>query len=246
MHERRYFFHSQNRERDDPQVYSPGEVLSTTFDYALEMNLFKEMPAGRQLVRARFEGNGPPLESPQDLGPPPAEKAIQSNRMSPAGIPMFYACEDEETALKETATHPGRFALGRFETLRPTIILDLTGIPPLPSLFEGVSDSAEVDPRRALTFLHHVAEEISRPVKKDESVHIHYVPTQVVTEFIRDQLTWGDTPIDGIKYQSSVLPGHVSYVLFADQGSVESTTTRHITSDPWLRLVEVSHRAYGG
>ena len=246
MHERRFFFLSQDRESDDPEVYSPKEVLSTIFNYALEMDLFKGVPAGRQLVRARCEGNGPPLETPQDLGPPPADKATRSNRMSPAGIPMFYASEDEETALRETSSGPGKFAVGTFETLRPITILDLTDIPPIPSLFEGVSDSVEIIPRQALTFLHHIAKEMSRPIKRDAGVHINYVPTQVVTEFIRDQLTWGDTPIDGIKYQSSVHPDHVSYVLFANEGSVESTPDRPIGYDPWLRLVEVNHRVVDG
>ena len=246
MHERRYFFLGQDRESDDPEVYSPREVLSTIFDYAQEMDLFKELPAGSQLVRARCEGCGPPLETPQDLGPPPAEKATQSNRMSPAGIPMFYACEDEETALKEISSDPGKFAVGRFETLRPITVLDLADISPIPSLFEGISDSAEVIPRRALTFLHHIAEEMSRPIDRDDRIHINYVPTQVVTEFIRDQLTWGDAPIDGIRYQSSVYPGHVSYVLFANEGDVESTPDRPIGNNPWLKLVEVNHRVVDG
>ncbi|MGQ0713964.1 MAG: RES domain-containing protein [Gemmatimonadaceae bacterium] len=34
-----------------------------------------------------------------NLGPPPTEKAIYPNRMSPAGISMLYAAEDEETAI---------------------------------------------------------------------------------------------------------------------------------------------------
>ena len=242
MHEQRFFFLGQDRESDDPEVYSPREVLSTIFDYAQEMGLFKELAAGRQLVRARFEGNGPPLESPQDLGPPPAKKAIQSNRMSPAGIPMFYACDDEETALRETSSGPGRFATGRFETLKPITVLDLTGISPIPILFESISDSAEVIPRRALTFLHHIAKEMSRPIERDDRVHVNYVPTQVVTEFIRDQLTWGDTRIEGVRYQSSVHPGHVSYVLFANEANVESTSDKPIGYDPWLRLVEVNHK----
>ena len=241
-HERRYFFLGQNRDSDDPEVYSPGEVLSTIFDYAQDMGLFKELPAGSQLVRARREGNGPPHETPQDLGPPPAEKATQSNRMSPAGIPMFYACEEEETALRETSSGPGKFAVGRFETLRPITILDLTNIPPLASLFKRLSDSAEVIPCRALTFLHHIAKEMSGPIDRDDRVHISYVPTQVVTEFIRDQFTWGDSPVDGIKYQSSVNPDHVSYVLFANEGNVESIHDRPIGYDPWLKLVEVNHR----
>ena len=246
MHERRYFFLGQTRENDDPQVYSPSEVLGTIFNYAQEMGLFKELPSGSRLIRARCEGNGPPLKTPQNLGPPPAEKATQSNRMSPAGIPMFYACEDEETAIKEVSSAPGKFAVGKFETLRPVIILDLADIPPIPSLFEAISDSAEVIPRRALTFLHHIAEEISRPIERDNRVHINYVPTQVVTEFIRDQLTWVDASIDGIRYQSSVHTSHVSYVLFANEGDVASTSDRAIRNDPWLKLIEVNHRTSDG
>ena len=241
MHERRYFFLGRHRDSDDLEVYSPAEVLSTIFDYAQQMDLFKVLPAGSQMLRARWEGNGPPLETPEDLGPPPAEKATQPNRMSPAGIAMFYACADEETALKETASRSGKFAVGRFQTLRPTTILDLTDIPPIPSLFEFLPDSAEVHPRTALTFLHHVAQEISRPVDKSDSVHVKYVPTQVVTEFIRDQLTWGATPIDGIKYQSSVDPEQASFVLFADQSNVKSTTDKPLGYDPWLKLDRVSH-----
>ena len=246
MHERRYFFLGQDRESDDPEVYSPGQVLSTIFDYAQEMGLFKDLPAGSRLVRARFEGKGPPIETPQDLGPPPAEKATQSNRMSPAGIPMFYACDDEETALRETSSGPGQFAVGSFETLRSVIVLDLTRIPPVPSLFGRISDSEEVNPRRALTFLNHIAKEMSGPIERDDRVHISYVPTQVVTEFIRDQLTWDGTSVDGIRYESSVHPGHVSYVLFANEGNVESTRDKSIGYEPWLKLVEVTHRVVDG
>ena len=249
MHERRYFFLGQDRESDEPDVYSPREVLSTIFDYAQEMGLLKELPAGNKLVRARWESNGPPLETPHDLGPPPPERAIQPNRMSPAGIPMFYACKHEETALRETSSGPGKFAVGTFETLRPITILDLTCVPPIPGLFEGRSDSAEVISRRTLTFLHHIAKEMSRPIEKDNKIHISYVPTQVVTEFIRDQFTWGGTRIDGIRYESSVHPCHDSYVLFANEGNVESAPDgpyRPTSYDPWLKLVEVKHRVVDG
>ena len=48
---------------------------------------------------------------------------------------MFYGCEDEDAALKETASRRGYYAIGRFETLRSATLLDLTAIPPIPSLF---------------------------------------------------------------------------------------------------------------
>ena len=114
----------------------------------------------------------------------------------------------------------------------------------IPSLFAHISDSAEVYPRTALRFLHHIAREISRPIERDDKVHVTYVPTQVITEFIRGRVTWGDTPIDGIRYQSSVHLGHYSYVLFVNQSDVESTGRQKYGMGPWLRLVEVIHRMF--
>ena len=245
MHERRFFFLRNDGNSYEPDVYSPGDVLRTIFEYAQQMDLFKEMPSGARLVRARREGRKPHLETPEELGPPPSDKANQSNRMSPAGVPMFYGCDDEDTALKETASGPGYFAVGRFETLRPATLLDLTAIPAIPSLFDPVPDSTEVPPRKALMFLHHVAREVSRPIERDDRVHVDYVPTQVVTEFVRDQLTRGNSRVDGIKYFSSVHQGHVSYVLFADQSNVLSTPESRWSEDHWLKLSETKHKWTG-
>ena len=242
MHERRFFFLHAEEDPYELGVGNPGEVLQTIFEYAQHMDLFKDLPSGALLWRARWEACNSQRETPEDLGPPPVEKANQSNRMSPSGIPMFYACDDQKTALKETASGPGYFALGQFETLRPAILLDLTDIPPLPTLFESVSDSLEVVPRKALLFLHHVASEVSRPIERGKRIHVDYVPTQVVTEFIRDQLTWEESRVDGIKYSSSVRPGHVSYVLFANQGNILSTPDSSRSEDQWLRLTDVEHR----
>ena len=88
MHNRRFFFMDIDRDTNDPHIYNPAEVLQTIFDYAQQMGLFIQIPQGIQLFRARWEGCKPHLETPQDLGPPPLKKATQSNRMSPAGIPM--------------------------------------------------------------------------------------------------------------------------------------------------------------
>ena len=241
MHNRRFFFLADDGDPDDPEVYSPGKVLRAIFEYAQEMGLFKEIPTGTQFLRARCEGCEPHLETPEELGPPPAEKANQSNRMSPAGVPMFYGCEDEDTALKETVSGLGYYAIGRLETLRSASVLDLTAIPPIPSLFDWVADSTEIQPRRILKFLHHIAREVSRPIERGNREHVEYVPTQVVTEFIRDQVTSGNSRVDGIKYSSSVHPDHVSYVLFANQGSIEGASESQWSGDVWLRLTETKH-----
>ena len=46
--------------------------------------------------------------------------------MSAPGIVMFYACDEINTALLEVAQGPGSFAVGRWRTLMPAIVLDLT------------------------------------------------------------------------------------------------------------------------
>ena len=221
MHERRYFFMDNQGDPYEADVFSPAEILQTIFEYARNMGLFLEFPSGSRLVRVRKEGDGERYDSPGELGPPPYAAAEQANRMSPAGIPMFYGCDDDDTALLEVAEGPGSYALGEFETKRPAILLDLTNIPEVPSLFEPVHDFQEVYPRRELSFLHHISREISRCVKRDDRVHIEYVPTQVVTEFIRAKVMLGESRIDGIRYNSSVNKRHVSYVLFADQSNVD-------------------------
>ena len=241
MHERRHFFMEDKGNPYELDSLNPAEVLNAIVDYAEHMGLFTSLPAGTQLLRARCESAESTFETPGELGPPPANKANQPNRMSPAGIPMFYGCDEEETALREIATRPGHFAIGTFETLREATILDLTALPPVPGLFAEVPDGAEVPPRRALRFLHHIADEVSRPIERGDRVHVEYVPTQVVTEFICTQATSDGSRIDGIKYGSSVHLGHASYVLFADQSNVDGTSVPEWLSDPWLRLVDVQH-----
>ena len=239
MTERRCFF--MDYEDDDYEVYSPGEVLRAIFDFAQHSDLFKILPVGTRLFRARCEGRGPRLETPEELGAPLADRAIQANRMSPAGIPMFYACDEEATALKETANGPGCFAVGQFELTRDAILLDLTALSPVPSLFVRMSDSVEIRPRKALKFLHHVANQVSLPIERGDRNHVDYVPTQVVTEYVRSRITWEGFRIDGVRYESSVHPGHASYVLFANQANIHSTTAKQLPEDRWLKLLSVSH-----
>ena len=242
MHRRRFFFESYGREPHEDNL-SPGEFLERVFEYTESYDLFQPLPAGTRLFRARIQEPGTKLMSAQELGPPPKEYATQSNRMSPPGIPMFYGCDLPETALRETATNKeGRFAIGCFTTRRPAVILDLTKVPPVPSLFQLFPNSRRFRPRQALGFLNHVADEISRPIERDDRVHFNYIPTQVVTEFVRSKLARGDTPIDGIKFQSAVHPQNSSYVIFAGQENLLPAPegSRPWDTDRWLEIISVS------
>jgi hypothetical protein len=241
-HQRRYFF-TQRRKREDSELYSPGEILKFIFSFAEEAGAFVKLPQGTHLFRARYQPSGEAYETAGTLGPPPLEHAIQTNRMSPPGIVMTYVSDDPGTALAETAVKLGSFAIGEFVTERDALILDLTQLPPVPSAFEELSDTLEYDPRPRLSFLHSISREISRPIARDDRVHIEYVPTQVVTEYVRTAVIIDGRPVDGIRYRSSRRKGQTSLVLFADQDNVildpeERREFYHFAKDRWLRLLK--------
>ena len=57
--------------------------------------------------RARYEPDGQHFTFAEALGPPPENRANQTNCMSPPGIVMTYVADDENTALADTANGPG-------------------------------------------------------------------------------------------------------------------------------------------
>ena len=132
MHHRRFFFEDyEDNPADDDR--SPRVLLERIFECAENYDVIRVLPAGTMLFRARHQAPNTKLTSAQELGTPPKKSANQANSMSPAGIPMFYASDKAETAVRETAKRCGRFALGLFETRRAATILGLTEIPPVPS-----------------------------------------------------------------------------------------------------------------
>lgn len=236
----RYFF-VQSKRDDDEEIYGPREILQLIFSYAKREGAFVTIPRGTHLYRARHQPAGETYASAAQLGSPPAERAIQTNRMSPPGIVMTYLADDAETALAETANAPGTFALGEFVTERDALILDLTQLPPVPSVFAELSDTLEYDPRPPLNFLHAISREISRPIARDDRVHIEYVPTQVVTEYVRTTVTIGKQAVEGIRYKSSRAGARTAVVLFADRSNLvlekgEQPQFYHLEKDHWLRL----------
>ena len=127
-------------------------------------------------------------------------------------------------------------------------MLDLTNIPTIPGIFEHDPSSSLYPNRSALTFIRHIASQISQPIDRDYRIHVEYVPTQVVTEFLRAQEVWQGERIDGIKYTSSLHPNHASYVLFANQSHIliespddQSEKQPWKEEERWLKLVSVSH-----
>lgn len=130
------------------------------------------LPAGTRLYRVR----GPiPTKTfgVLDLGAPPPQVAIQTNRMSPAGVVMTYVSETAATALAETAgsnhTSACSWVVGKFALTTDLAVLDLSKVPPVPSIFD-LERSRDCD---VLIFLRQFAKEVSRPIARAHSFSGH-------------------------------------------------------------------------
>jgi hypothetical protein len=244
-HERRFFFSRHRQYRDDDEIFSPEHVLEIIFEYAETIGLIRKLSRGTRLYRVRkLIGES---RTALDLGPPPPDKAWQQNRMSPAGISMLYASEDSETALRETVDKTGLYTVAEFATERDAIIIDFAQLPRIPSLFEPIWDTMEYDPRRLLIFLHTLGREFSKPIIRDDRVHIEYVPTQVVTEYLRGMKTGEGTSIDGIRYGSARHDGGASLVLFCDPNNLmlpkeQQKEFYNLHRDRWIDLIGYQDR----
>lgn len=173
------------------------------------LNLVKQLPEGTEVYRGRLVNRRDEIDPPtiEKLGPPLGRHAA-ANRMSPAGISMFYAAEDVQTAIAEIASHDIKpmAMMGTFQLKKVLWVLDLT---------QGVSPfrARSYEDILKIYFLQHFEEALAAPTIPDSASHdqIDYAPTQIVTEYIR----WAsETPVDGIAFRSSQTSCK-NYVFFA-------------------------------
>jgi hypothetical protein len=254
-HERRYFFLRKARKRRYyvDEYLSASDLLRFISESVNEHDLVKILPKGSLVYRARRQKPGQIFASPYDFGPPPVASATRPNRMSPAGIVMFYGSDDPATAVAEIDEDPALgIAIGTFKLTRDATILDLTKLPKRLGFFEQQSDSSSVD-RYALDFLHRFVKSLSEKVEPGTREHIDYVPTQVVTEWFRTAFRHRRKLIDGIRYISAQRTNGKSVVLFANQfdvvlspgeikdlakaRSIEEWEIRIRHENAWLKLV---------
>ncbi|HEX8513014.1 MAG TPA: HEPN-associated N-terminal domain-containing protein [Allosphingosinicella sp.] len=217
-HQTRYVFLAPD-EDDGLAEVPPSRMLAaigeTVIDELADLNLIKEIDVATDLFRVRVGDE--PFHTGADIGTPPAQYANQANRMSPAGIAMFYGAFDVDTARAETLDpqHDGEqtLSIGTFRSTRSLRVLDLADLPDIPSIFEE-----DGHPRiHPLRFLHAFAQDIVQPIVRDGREHIEYVPTQIVTEYFRRVFRdAGGKPIDGIVYESSRHAGGRAFVLFCE------------------------------
>ena len=245
QHQRRFFFAipEENGNRDkswfcNREEFNAPELLSQFVRLANELDLVQTLPVGTKFYRSRRCQPHAQLEGAHELGPPPLCKAFQSNRMNPPGIPMMYGSETKLTAIHESGAP--YVSVGKFEFARDVRILDLADLPEIPSIFSGIERRKLL----GLVFMHAFAKDIARPICRDDrSIHFEYIPSQVITEYIRiSKFDCG--LVDGVRYPSNIHDGGRNFVLFATQDHLlepDGTPVSQLdnSSDaPWIRLVE--------
>ncbi len=216
-HRTRFHFHQSNDDNAmGPYDISPADMLRTLGDVILQMGLIRTLASGTSLFRGRLRGAGATWQPNEaNLGAPPADRA-SAGRMNPAGIAYLYTSLDSRTATEETGPAASDEIWGAtYETSRPLKIVDFTSLPPPPSIF----DLNRATLRENVIFLSEFVKEISIPVKKDGREHIHYVPTQVVSEYLAQAFAPNGLPqaINGVLWRSAVRPSGLNLVLFPEQ-----------------------------
>jgi hypothetical protein len=215
-HQTRFLFirwpehHSYYRDEMSPVEFF--DSLVKLLDNVPELIVDLDAP----LYRGRMYLEEPDLKNVEakDLGPAPIDKAA-ANRMSPAGISMFYGATDIHTAVAEIGAHSSHSwaVVGEFTAPKGLHVIDLSNLPALPSIF----DSNEKSKTRyeAVSFLRNFVKELTLPIVLDGREHIDYVPTQVFTEFLRYAFP---EPLDGMLFPSAQSTGR-NVVLFSGRGT---------------------------
>ena len=209
MHRQRFTFLSRDEFNGEPEHTDNGlfDILTELQGIIVRHSLCKKIDKSTHLYRARPLTEKVAHEFKEITCPP--DSAAKQNRMSPAGISMFYAAFDDKTPLLEGSDKgdgKGWFLTGDFIPKRDLNVLDLTELPsPITFWLEGFEEIA---------FLKAFHKEITRPIKRDNRIHSEYVPSQVFTEFLR--YMFKGVQLDGMIYNSS-LDGEKDIVLFCNQ-----------------------------
>jgi hypothetical protein len=213
-------------------------MLEALHDIIQESSMIRSIPVDRIIYRIRAHKNSEECTTRETLGPPPSDKA-PTNRMSAAGVSVFYGAFERATAVAEASVSmpPERewvLTGAAWQCTRPLQVLDLSELPPVPSIFE-----ASRDWRGAILFLREFVKSISAPVVHDGGEHVEYVPTQVLTEYFRKQVSAPDgSPLDGIVYPSARRRGGRSLVVFRSREELDPATLSG--REPLLQLDQTS------
>lgn len=199
----------------------PITILNQVQNSILSLNLFLELPKKTRLYRCRQHTLSTPVKEAKDITSAPQQFSKANGRMNPAGISMFYSSQHKVLTIKEVVDLNDNsrpyYSTAIFYTKEKLKLVDLTKVPSSPSIYDETNNRhIEI-----LAFLNSFIEDITKPIQANDSI-IEYVPTQIVTEYIRFNPKLG---VDGIIYPSSKDRNLNNIVLFYDhEESLEKLT----------------------
>lgn len=187
-------------------------ILSELGNVVINANLISTLkPNKASICRCRVHKKNEIINTIADLASPPDNCASQ-NRMSPAGISMFYGAFFPKTAILEVANtfnNENDVTIGDFNVIKPIKVIDFTGLFHL-SIFGDYDWNV-------MSFLKSFVFEIAKPITKEDK-DIEYVPTQIITEYFRYIFKTKEREhINGIIYRSATNKGGFCCVLFFDK-----------------------------
>lgn len=234
-HETRFFFMTTPDDPADDERLNPARFFHELATVLASTAAIFPVNCPSPLFRGRMFPTKPTpremekLANAEQLGSPP-ESLASANRMSPAGISMFYGATDLATAIAEIGAHsPHAYAVtGQFVPVRDIRLVDLTHLPEPPSIFDPTQHRAY----HLAKFLRQFVEDLEQSIVLDGREHIDYVPTQVFTEYLR--LSFPGR-VDGLMFPSAQGPGSNVVVFYgqkfcADKGSEDEFT--RLSLDP--------------
>lgn len=206
----RYVFYYKNQ-FSGFNTGNPIDVLDKVQHSILHFNLFREISTTEKLYRCRQHVNKNEID---DLGiniaSNPTANCKTNNRMSPAGISMFYCSTNKNICINEVVNFDNNekpfYTTAYFHSKDNLKLVDLTKLPVIPSAFDE-KNNWQIE---TLFFLKDFIKDISKPIDGNDAI-IDYVPTQIVTEYIRYN---PNLKVDGLIYPSSTDISKENYVLF--------------------------------
>jgi len=204
-HRSRYFFGAvEDLDMDDAKL-KPQEMLTALGKTLRSFKFIRGIETGTIIYRCRqHQVSDRSVNTHNGMTAPPMHLANQPNRMSPAGIPMFYGAFDSDTAIVETLDPLNNglplYSVARFKTTQTIQVVDLTTFPPMPDPFDAIGREHTFE----LQFLQDFVKDLTEPVVRKN--HLEYVPTQVFTEYLRypfSQKLGKGKSISGLVYNSS-------------------------------------------
>ncbi len=144
--------------------------------------LLVELYPGMKIYRARIIDGNFELNHKNLTSPPVHE--TKNNRMSPAGISLFYGGKEEDVCIAEVRPDVGEYvAVAEFEMLKNLKVLDLSVDFDAPKSIFSDDYTFEYE-EYFKPFFSHFVSDIAKPIRPADS-GVDYIPTQVFAEFIR-------------------------------------------------------------